>query len=188
MAEKLEAAKAENSREVPREMLEKFTVHDPKIQFIHTTSARSAIAKGKMSIDNPIQRIVDADRSSAPLYIHYEHVPTNFVHIAVLISTAQIPVSLRPLLVLYADLFFSSPMMRNGERLEFEDVVMGLERDTVEYELGTAMSFANGEMLSAVIAAERENYETCIQWLRDLFWNGIYDVEVTALLKVILYC
>lgn len=107
--------------------------------------------------------------------MHFEHVPSNFVRMRIDMCTAAIPLELKPLLSLYMMNFFTTPVTRNGERMEFEDVVLELERDTVAY--GVDSERANSELLSIDVEAEPENYERIIGWLRTLLFDAIHDPE-----------
>ena len=175
---KLEEAKAQNDKEIPREILEKFKVPDTSsIHFISTTTARSGEARKLGTLDNPIQRMVDKDKSKLPLFMHFEHVVSNFAHINMIIGTETIPVHLRPLLPIYIDNFFNAPILRNGERIEFEQVVMELEKDTVGYTMDTN-ALGNSEMMRIVFQVEAEKYQIAIRWIKELFTHGIFDLEV----------
>ena len=181
LEDKLAAAKAENDKEIPRKMLEKFGVPDTSsIHFITTISARSRAARTSESEQqNPIQTIIDQDPSNLALYIHFEHVPSNFVHISLFMGTESIPVTLRPLLAVYLENFFSSPIMRDGKQVEFEKVVMELERDTVDYSMESGTKLANPEGLRISLEVETEKYETAIEWLRIFLWDSVFDETVS---------
>ena len=180
LEDKLAAAKAENDKEIPRKMLEKFGVPDTSsIHFITTISARSGAARtAEVDQKNPIQTIIDQDPSDLALYIHFEHVPSNFVHISLFMGTASIPVTLRPLLAIYLENFFSAPIMRDGKKVEFEKVIMELERDTVDYSVESGAKLANPEGLRVSLDVETEKYETAIQWLRTFLWDSVFDETV----------
>jgi len=174
---KLEHAKAENSKEVPKEMLRQHTVADPGINFINTTTARAGLAKDRKSEGNSIQKLIDRDHAKFPLYLHYEHVPSNFVRISLLVSTSGIPIALRPLTIIFTELFFSLPIMRDGKKIAFDDVIMELERDTVDFSIESAGSLATNEMFAVSIKTDREKYGIAIGWLRVMMRDTIFDVE-----------
>ncbi len=176
---KLAEAKAENDKEIPKGLLEKFKVPSTdSIHFINTTTARSGAARKLGRLDNRIQKIVDADNTDLPLFIHFEHIPTNFVHLSLIISTGSIPVSLRPLLSIYLENFFNTPVMRGGKRVQFEQVVVELEKDTVGYSIDSGSSIANPEVLRIKFQVELEKYETAIRWLKEMLWQSIFDETV----------
>lgn len=176
---KLAEAKAENSKEIPKDLLERFKVPDTKsIHFINTTTARSGAARDIGRLDNPIQEIVDGEKSDLPLFVHFEHVPTNFVHVNLILGTEFIPTSLRPLLCIYLENFFSSPVLRDGKRVEFEQVIMDLEKDTVGYGITSARNLGNHEALTVHLEVEAEKYETAIKWVKSLLFDVIFDVTV----------
>ncbi len=179
LEKKLADAKAENDKEIPRDILEKFKVPSTEsIHFIDTTTARSGAARKLGPLDNKIQKIVDGDKSNLPLFIHFEHIPTNFVHLSLIISTGLVPVSLRPLLSINLDNFFNTPIMREGKRLEFEQVVVELEKDTVGYTIDSGSSIGNPEVLRIKFQVELEKYETAIRWLKEMLWQSIFDETV----------
>ena len=179
LKEKLDAAKAENDREIPKEILERFAVPSTSsIHFIESITARSGAARKLGHINNPIQSVIDKDNKDLPLFIQFEHIPSNFVHISLLINTESIPISLRPLLPIYLENFFSTPIQRNGQRVEFEQVVMELEKDTVGYSIGSASDLGNAEVLRVLFQVEASKYETAIGWLRIMLWHSIFDLTV----------
>ena len=179
LEKKLADAKAENDKEIPRGLLEKFKVPSTNsIHFINTTTARSGAARRPERLDNRIQKIVDNDHSDLPLFIHFEHIPTNFVHLSLVISTGSVPVPLRPLLSLYLENFFNTPIMRDGKRVEFEQVVVELEKDTVGYTIESGSGISNPEVLRIKFQVELEKYETAIRWLKEMLWQSIFDETV----------
>lgn len=188
LAEKLEQAKAENDRPVPPEILEPFKVPGVEsIHFIPTVTARSGLAKEMGNLDNEVQQHVDQDKADLPLFIHFESIPTNFTHMSLILSTSSIPLHLKPLFTVYINNFFTTPIIRDGERIEFKQVVTELEKDTVTYGINTGTSFGNSELLCIRVSVEREKYENAIKWLKDIMLNSIFDVErLKATLKKML--
>ncbi|KAL2867960.1 putative zinc metalloprotease, partial [Aspergillus lucknowensis] len=178
LAEKLERAKAENDKEIPKEMLEEFQIPGiESIHFIETTTARSGAALRLGRQDNKIQRIADADGTDLPVFIHFEHIPSSFVQLYLLISAESVPVELRPLLSVFTEAFFNLPVKRDGKTITFEQVVVELERDTVGYTMETARGLGNTEMLRISFKVELGKYSTAIAWLQELSWNSIFDIE-----------
>lgn len=164
LEKKLAEAKAENDRDIPRELLAQFPVPSTKsIHFIGTTTARSGAARKLGQLDNEVQRLVDKDDRQLPLFIHFEHVQSNFAHVSLIISTESVPIPLRPLLTIYLENMFTSPIERNGQRIEFEQVIKELEKDTVDYGIGIGSAIGNPEVLVMRISVEVEKYASAIQ-------------------------
>lgn len=181
LKEKLAAASTENDKEIPRHLLEGFKVPSTRsIHFADTITARSGAARRTDPLDNAVQHIVDDENSDLSLFIHFEHIPTNFAHISLLVSTEQVPVHLRPLLSIYMETFFALPMLRDGKRLEFEQVVMELDRDTVSYHIDSGHGLGSSEAIKLGVQVEVEEYGTAIGWLRDLMFSSIFDLERIA--------
>lgn len=178
LAKKLAEAKAENDRDVPKGLLERFEIPDPTlIKFINTVTARSGAAKKPERLNNSIQDIVDKDEANSKLFIHFEHVKSNFATVSLVIGTDVLPLQLRPLLSIYVENFFNTPMMRDGKKIEFEDIVMELDRDTVGYGMKFGKSLGNSETLNIAIQIEAEKYQLAIRWLRELMFQSIFDLE-----------
>ena len=184
LEKRLAQAKADNDKEIPREIFARFKVPGTKsIHFMETTTARSGSARMIGLLDNPIQKIVDGDELDLSLFIHFEHVQTNFIHLTLLVSTESVPIPLRPLLSVYVENFFNSPVLRNGKRIEFEQVIMDLEKDTIAYGIDSAARLGNPEVLSIQLQIEAGKYETAIQWLNDLLFEGVFDETVHPYLR-----
>lgn len=184
LAEKLKEAVAENEKEVPKEVLEQFEIPGTdSIHFFPTVTARSGLAKKMGDLDNDIQKVIDKDKTDLPLFIHFEHIPTNFVHWSLVLSTGSVPVQLRPLLAVYITNFFNTPIMREGKRIEFEQVVTELEEETIVYSIDTGTGLGNSELLRIKFVVEPEKYEASIKWVKDMLFNSIFDAEVWIVLS-----
>ncbi|KAI9739538.1 MAG: hypothetical protein M1834_006254 [Cirrosporium novae-zelandiae] len=183
LEKKLANAKAENEKEIPKELLARFKVPGTEsIHFINTTTARSGAALEMGHPMNGIQNIIDSDAkgSNVPLFIHYEHIPSNFVKIRAILSTNSIPVQLRPLLAIYLENFFSTPIKRDGNIVSFEQVLVELERDTVQFYIDSGSYIGNPEVLAISIVVESAKYATAIHWLKELTWDSVFDQEASS--------
>lgn len=178
MQEKLDEAKAENDREIPQEVLGKFKVPSTEsIHFVSTSGARAGLALDVGRPTNRFQTIVDKDAKEVSLFLDFEHVPTNFARVNMIISTETLPDELRPLLSIYMEAFFNIPLKRGSEIIDFEQVVIELERETVGYSIDSASSLGNVEGLRISFQVEIDRYEVAIRWLSELLYNTIFDVE-----------
>ncbi|KAJ9652020.1 hypothetical protein H2198_008721 [Neophaeococcomyces mojaviensis] len=177
-AKKLQEAKVENDREIPSSMLAKFEVPPVEsIHFINTSSARAGPALKVGRPSNRYQSIVEKDAKDMPLFINFEHIPSNFARVNLMISTQQLPVELRPLIPLYLESFFSLPIKRGDKTVDFEQVVIELERDTVGYDIDSASGLGNVECLRIQFQVEIEKYDVAIRWIKELLWASIFDEE-----------
>ncbi|KAF2405633.1 putative Zn2+-dependent endopeptidase [Trichodelitschia bisporula] len=175
LTRKLEAAKAENDKPIPEEILDGFPVPSTKsIHFIPSTTVRAGLATPKL--DNEWQRLVDQD-ADVPLFLHFEHVKTNFISFNLIFSTSVIPIDIRPLIPVYVANFFTTPIMRDGKRIEFEQATVELDRDTVDHTMELGSSLGNAELLRIRFVTEIDKYEVAIKWVRDLLFGAIFDAE-----------
>ena len=182
MADDLKAAIAENDREIPTEMLGKFQVPSTEsIHFVTTSPARVGPALEVGRPNNKYQKIIDSDTarlpSGLPLFVDFEHIPSNFVRINLMISTEGLPLDLLPLLSIYMEAFFVLPIKRKGVVVSFQDIIVELERDTVGYGIDSAGSLGSAESLRITFQVELHKYEVAIRWIRELLWSSVFDAE-----------
>jgi Zn-dependent M16 (insulinase) family peptidase len=186
LADKLKEAQDENDKPIPDSLLEKFPVPSAEsVHFISTTTARAGKARRMGELHNEFQDFVDKDDNGSPLFMHFEQIPSNFVRMKVTIGTSTVPLELKPLLTLYLMNFFTTPVMRDGKRIEFEDLVLQLEKETVGY--GVSSESANHEMLYISFQTEPEYYSSVIGWLKTLLFDAIHDPErlLSSLTKIL---
>ncbi|KXJ93323.1 Metalloenzyme, LuxS/M16 peptidase-like protein [Microdochium bolleyi] len=173
----LDEAKKQNEIEIPAELLGKWPVPPTEsIHFIESRTARAGLARHLGVYDNSAQKVIDQSSGSLPMFLQFEDVPTNFVHIAVHIGTSAVPVQHKPLLSIFHDNFFNTPINRNGEQIDFEKVVMELERDTVSYHLDRGKNVGDCESFVIRMQVEPEKYSTAVQWLRTMMFDSVFDL------------
>jgi Zn-dependent M16 (insulinase) family peptidase len=188
LADKLKAAQDENDKPIPEEIIAGLKVPSTEsIHFYETTTARSGLAKKLGTPENQIQQIIDNDENGLPLFIHFEHIPTSFVHFGLILGTANLPTDLKPLLGVYLTNFFATPVVKDGKRIEFEEIITKLEQDTIEYSLDRGSDIGNSEMLYIPFVAESAKFETVVQWLKTMLVDSVFDTErITTAVKKML--
>ena len=183
LAKKLEAAKAENEKPIPREVIEKFDVPGTQsIHFVSTVTARAGTARSMGKVDNEIQRLVDSDQENKDLFLHFEHAKMKFVNINMTFSTSPIPIELKPLLFIITHIYYNTPILRNGERIEFEQVHLGIKEQATMYGIWMGAWDDNAELLTVTSLVEPEKYPIIIEKHKELLFDSIVDVEVVILL------
>jgi Zn-dependent M16 (insulinase) family peptidase len=175
LAKRLEDAKTKNNAPIPDEILKKWPVPGVNsIHFINTTTARSGLARQLGTTDNSIQKVIDSSKES-PIFVQFEHVPTSFVLLSVLLGTSDIPLHLLPLLSVFIENFFNTPILRNGEKIDFQHVVTELEKDTISYSINGGSRMGDAEGLAIQFQIEPDKYEKTIEWIRTLMFDSVFD-------------
>lgn len=174
----LEDAKKKNEIEIPASVLQRWQVPPTSsIHFIDAKTARSGLARKLGSPENAAQKVIDAAAAgNKPLFLQFESVPTNFVHINIHVGTVKVPTKLKPLIPLLNDYFFNAPINRDGKRVEFEQVVMELERDTVNYSFESGSRFGDTESILVKMQVEPEKYAKAVEWIRTMMFDSIFDI------------
>ena len=176
LAEKLKQATEKNEVQIPTSLLQKWPVPGVEsIHFIKSTTARSGLARKLGTPPNPIQSIIDKPTTDLPLFLQFEHVPTNFVHISLLLGTAQVAMEHRPLLSLLIDNFFNTPILQDGKLVDFEKVVTDLERDTISYSMNGGSRVGDNEGLVIQFQVEPDKYAAAINWIRTMMYDSVFD-------------
>ena len=81
------------------------------------------------------------------------------MHITIHVGSAAVPDELKPLMPIFSDNFFNTHIMRDGKLVNFEQVVMELEKDTVSYGLMSARSLGDPDGIMVQFQVEPEKYE-----------------------------
>ncbi len=146
----LEAAKKENDRPIPDEMLKQFKIPSTdSIKWIpvgtaqvqpiasasdkpsKTTAYGLQVENTRDELDQKIQAHVDADSASLPYFVQFDHVSSAFVSISLVFATTDLPKELRAQMQLYLSVLFSLPLVRQDATkasLTYEEVVKGWTR------------------------------------------------------------
>ncbi|ETS79861.1 hypothetical protein PFICI_07390 [Pestalotiopsis fici W106-1] len=173
----LEDAKKQNDVEIPDAVLEKWPVPGTEsIHFIESLTARSGLARSLGLASNSAQKAIDDAAPGAPLFVQFESVPSNFVHITLHIGTSDIPLKYKPLMPLFTDNFFNTPINRDGKRVDFEQVVMELEKDTIQYSIESGNRLGDTESITLRMQVEPEKYATAVDWLKTMMFDSVFDV------------
>ncbi|KAH7369173.1 cytoplasm protein [Plectosphaerella cucumerina] len=179
LAKRLEAAKAKNDLPIPAEVIGRWPVPGTEsIHFIESETARSGKARSLGVQDNKAQKLIDgASQGQLPLFIQFESVPSNFVHMSIYLGTAQIPTAVKPLLPIFSDNFFNTPIMRDGAKVDFEQVVMELEEETISYGLRSTKDMGDPDSITIQFQIEPEKYASIIRWVRTMMFDSVFDVQ-----------
>ncbi|KAL2119425.1 hypothetical protein VTJ04DRAFT_6386 [Mycothermus thermophilus] len=177
LKKRLEEAKANNDKPIPPQVLDRWPVPGTSsIHFIEAETARAGKARTLGVFNNPTQKLIDESHpEDIPLFLQFEDVPTNFVHLTVHLGTSRVPVKLKPLLSIFVDIFFNSPVLKDGKRVEFEDVVKQLVQETISYKIRSSSRLGDYEGVGIRLRFERDRYAVIIDWLRTLMFDIIFD-------------
>ncbi|KAI8067548.1 Metalloenzyme, LuxS/M16 peptidase-like protein [Gongronella butleri] len=174
LKQQLETANAQNELEIPSQLLTSFEIPDvTSISSIEVVSAQSMPHHVPSPYSNALQNHIDADPSDVANFIHFDHVRSPFVTIALYLNTGDMPSSLRPYGRLYMESFFSLPCAS----LPADDLVNKLTQDTIDYSIRQGRGPAFREYLIVTMKVEREKYEKAGQWLQTLLWETNFTAE-----------
>ncbi|GAO16967.1 uncharacterized protein UV8b_06674 [Ustilaginoidea virens] len=179
LAARLEQAKKKNDQPIPAEIIDRWSVPGTEsIHFIESDTARSGYARSIGLGTGPAQTMIDSARDGKlPLFIQFEDVPTSFVHINIHLGTSEVPVELKPLMSIFSDNFFNTHIMRDGNRVDFEQVVMELERDSIGYGIGSSRSFGDADGFLVQFQVEPDKYAAAVKWLRTMMFDSVFDPQ-----------
>ena len=177
LGEKLEAAQKKNEEPIPPAVLDRWEVPGTEsIHFIESGTARAGYARSLGLGEGPAQKLLDSKSAGQlPLFTQFEDVQSNFVHITLHLGTSNVPLELKPLMPIFSDNFFNTHIKRNGETINFEQVVMELERDTISYGISSARALGDADSIMISLSVEPEKYAAAIEWFRTMAFDSIFD-------------
>lgn len=173
---RVKQARAANEQPLSNDAFDHYPLFDvTSIKLPKSSTARYGLAERTTDCDEEAQHIIDNDKCVLPLYIHFESIPSQFINISILLSTEDLPEKLRPMTSLYMCNLFGTPLTRHGQRLSYEQVCIGLERETNGF--GAAFGGACSDMIRITISTESSKYETVISWLKNIMYDYILDKD-----------
>jgi len=179
LAEIVKEAQKANDIPIPKDVLTKFQI--PNVDSINWIGVgiatengpqRSGVEESNEASDKKLrQYLKQNEHTSLPFAVHWGDIRSNFVTLTMLFNTASLPARLRPLMSLFMSSIWSLPIKQpDGTRLTYEEVVKGLDQDTLEYDANLGYGSGFAEMASMEIKVERSKYEQGFNWLRDIIW------------------
>ncbi|XP_050697306.1 uncharacterized protein C05D11.1-like isoform X1 [Eriocheir sinensis] len=187
--EKVEKAKETNEIPAPTAMLELVPV--PGLESIHfhpltaynnhlenhpitiETYSNSTALATKPQIGEQLHRL--------PIKFQLDDLHSNFVEMAAILDTSQVPPAKLSYLTLLLDLIFESPILRDGSLIPYEEVVRDLAADTLSREASVGLVLRGGRRFSCgsfcnnaavVLKVEMAQYEKGVQWLREALFRS----------------
>lgn len=174
---KLEQAQEENDTPIPPELIRKFKVpRIDNVKFINTVNAVYNPLSSPSTNRNEVEKYLDSDPSDHPINLVFSHTSTNFVTVALYITTKDIPADLLPYLQIYFNSFFSLPIVRDGKVVDYEDVVSEVNSIAVSYSAMLGVEDVS-EVVSIVLRAEKSRYKDIVRLLGELFIHSVFDPE-----------
>ena len=187
MKRKLEQAQEENDKPIPQELIRKFKIpRIDDIKFIDTVNAVYNPRSSPRTNRNEIERYLDLDPSDHPINLVFSHTSTQFVTVTLYITTRDIPRDLLPYLQIYLNSFFTLPLVRDGNVVDYEDVVSEVNRIAVSYSAMLGVDEVS-EVLCIKLQSEKSLYKDIVRLLGDLFVHSLFDPERYCLYRICLY-
>ncbi|KAH6972549.1 Metalloenzyme, LuxS/M16 peptidase-like protein [Ilyonectria destructans] len=179
LGERLEEAKRKNDEPIPASLIDEWAVPDiSSISLMKSDTARAGLARDFGMGPGEAQKVIDAAPSGTlPLFHQFEHTPSKFVHIIIHMGTSQVPDELKPLLPIFRDNFFNTPIMRGGKEVSFEQVVKELEDDTVNYSCRSARSLGDADGMMIHFDVEPGKYAAVAEWTHALMFDSVFDPQ-----------
>jgi Zn-dependent M16 (insulinase) family peptidase len=179
MKRKLEEAQEENDKPIPQELIRKFKV--PKLENVKFIDCINAVYYPRSSPSrnerNEVEKYLDSDPSDHPINLVFSHTSTEFVTVALYITTKDLPSELLPYLQIYLDSFFALPVIRNGKVVDYEQVVSDVNRIAVDFNAMLGVDEEVTEVVTISICAEKSRYKEIIRLLSELFVHSVFDPE-----------
>lgn len=179
LGERLKAAKLKNDEPIPEELIERWKVPGTEsIHFIESDTARTGQGRKAGVPAGKAQKFIDSvPKTDIEPFFQFEDIPSNFVHITIHLGTSGVPKDLKPLMPIFSDNFFNTHIMRDGNLINFEQVVMELEKDTISYGLSGARALGDPDGIMIQFQVEPEKYAAAVNWIRTMMFDSVFDPQ-----------
>lgn len=184
--EVLEKAKLHNDKPIPKSLLEQFPIDDPSksVDFI-TTKSITTIEDFKYNdgADKITREVLSQKPEGFPLFLHFEHFPSQFVELHALLNSTSIKdTSLLPYFHVLEELF-SMPMKgESGQIIPYEEVVSQLKSETVDSQITFGLQGSAPDLIDIRIRCTAENYPKAVQWIKHCLFDMIFDEKRVSVL------
>lgn len=182
LQETLDAAQEKNNTPVPEHVLNEFSSPDlGKIKFIATTMATTL----NSSESNEIQSIIDNDKpDNFKLDVHFEHYPSQFTTVNLLLSTRGVDIELLPLIDVFMTELFALPLvLEDGSELDFESAIQKLKSETLVDDVDYGINSEFDDYINLNLQVTSDRYNLAIEWLINALVRSKFTEER---LKIIL--
>ncbi|KAL3229795.1 hypothetical protein RNJ44_01931 [Nakaseomyces bracarensis] len=161
LATKLEAAKKRNDVEIPKNILDSFSIENPaaSVDFIDTESREHQTSK------------------NFPIPFHIENFPSRFVEVHCLLNTMFIKdTSLLPYYQVFHEIF-SLPMKSttDGGIIPYEEVVAKLKTETLDAKVTLGLSGACPDLIDIMIRCRADDYASAVEWFNHVLFDMVFD-------------
>lgn len=179
LREQLQNAISSNDEPIPVSLLKNFSLqnHTEAVEFINTKSITTLDNfQLNNNEDEMTRRVLEARPKNFPFFLHLEHFPTQFVELHALVNTRVIKdTSLLPYYHVL-DEMFSMPMLEeNGQFMPYEDVILKLQRETVDAEVILGLQGTAPDFIDFKIRCKAENYSKAVEWIKHCLFDMVFD-------------
>ncbi|ORZ40886.1 hypothetical protein BCR44DRAFT_1423978 [Catenaria anguillulae PL171] len=182
--ETLDAAMKANDMPIPPEVISNFEVPPMDANLPNVLTAQLPAGR----FQNELQAKLDALPATAklPFFVQLDQVQSQFIGSRLAIDTTHLSGDLRKYLGVYLELVFASPVtLADGSKLTHEQVVAGLNQDTIHFNAGcgavgesSGSSFSGGAFESQIslwIRSTPEKYAKAVQWIHTVVKHLEFD-------------
>ncbi|KAG5981749.1 hypothetical protein E4U55_002599 [Claviceps digitariae] len=78
---------------------------------------------------------------------------------------------------IFNDNFFNTHIIRDGKQVDFEQVVMELERDSIGYDIGSSRAWGDADGCLIQFQVEPDKYAAAVNWLRTMMFDSVFDPQ-----------
>ncbi|KAL2709033.1 hypothetical protein KLU848_2345 [Kluyveromyces marxianus] len=178
-------AQKKNNIPVPQNVLESFEIQKPQnsVTFTETKSITCIPVPSNDNDDALTKKILAQKPKNFPLFIHFEHFPSQFIELHVALNVDFVDENeLLPLYHIITELFTMPMNDDNGEIVPFEDVVTQLKRETVETNISCGIEGNFSNLIDFKIQCKAKEYSNAIKWFRNVLFESVFDENRVSVL------
>ncbi|AGO11143.1 AaceriAFR334Wp [[Ashbya] aceris (nom. inval.)] len=184
---KFEEAQLHNNLPIEKELLDKFIIDNPaaSVEFIQTKSISTIEHEDNDLQDELTLKILNGRPKDFPLFMHFEHFPSQFVEVNFLVNSRVIKDhTLLPYYYIFCELFNMPMNGDDGTLIGHEDVIKQLKDETIEKEISSGLRSEFMDLIHFRIQSKAADYEKAVKWIKHCLYDMVFqESRVSVLLE-----
>lgn len=172
LTKRLKTAQDENDAPIPDHIITDFPVSAiDKVDFIRPETRRFGTVPAHLKSDS------DAC-PELPFFVQLDSTAgSKFVTVNLYLVPSEVESELLPYVSVLLHSFFLNSLRRDGEVVDYEEIVEQLEQETISYDACFGAGSGFNELIRVKIRSEVGRYDNTVQWMQDLLVNPVFTAD-----------
>ncbi|AAS53705.1 AFR334Wp [Eremothecium gossypii ATCC 10895] len=184
---KFDDAQFYNNLPIEKEVLDKFVIENPaaSVEFIQTKSISTIEHEDNDLQDELTMKIISSRPKDFPLFMHFEHFPSQFVEVNFLVNSRVVKDhTLLPYYYIFRELFKMPMNGEDGTLIGHEEVIKQLKDETIENKITLGLHSQFDDLIHFKIQSKASDYGNAVKWIKHCLYDMVFqESRVSVLLE-----